>query len=824
MSETLTATHATLPPLTTKEVAELIDQLKNPETYETNNGSAPLECDLVMKGGVTSGIVYPLAICELARQYVFRRIGGTSAGAISAAATAAAELGRCRSGGNGAGFAELADLPFVLGKVEGTASATRLETLFQPQPTTQRLFQALLTFTDHDSSIWRKAVTMMALWPSVVLPFMVSVLASLAMMVSGVVFGIQALPVLGPIFWFLLATFAVFIAMYRIRQSDPPWTVIGLAAIPLLFGALAYLTWTMHLPESTLLTVFAVAGFLLLLVLVFWALYLKPGVLAEVQRYTDNDYGLCHGNTNRSFKSKGVSKELTGLTDWLEQYLDTLAGKKPGDPPLTFGELWDATLSTLRPAEIKLEQTIRTALETRVLQDRQAPNVVLVEDEKKTIDLRVISTCLTHGRPYTFPNDREDIYFKPSELEHFFSGRVVRHMVAHTRTDSKTVRLIIKQSQENATKENVAYPLEQHDLFALPAARDLPVIFAVRMSLSFPVLFSMVPLWAKDYRSKRNLKPGRITNLEKIWFTDGGISSNFPVHLFDDPLPARPAFALNLRSPGATEKVHDFRKQTFDQGTLSSPSNNDFLNQRDQVVLLKRGFTDFIEAEAASDGEPINLQNGQARNVSDTQVHAADWWWRIGAELDRSNDKQRNALAHATDAFTQIFESARNWQDNTMMRLPGFYDRVVHVLLEGWEGGLNLKMPMPLIAGVAIRGWWAGYTLRTSFDLEQHQVVRGGITAIMYANWLKQLDQKWTTEKLSDTYKKLFAQPYTVERRPHRAGEPSRIEQHPDAMSGLHNVFEELVTQKDKWGNAVGQFQKFSDFANPPDLKTRARY
>ena len=29
-------------------------------------------------------------------------------------------------------------------------------------------------------------------------------------------------------------------------------------------------------------------------------------------------------------------------------------------------------------------------------------------------------------------------------------------------------------------------------------------------------------------------------------FSDGGISSNFPVQIFDSPLPARPTFAINL--------------------------------------------------------------------------------------------------------------------------------------------------------------------------------------------------------------------------------------------------------------------------------------
>ena len=48
------------------------------------------ECDLVMKGGITSGVVYAGAIAELAREFRFRSLGGTSAGAIGAAVAAAA--------------------------------------------------------------------------------------------------------------------------------------------------------------------------------------------------------------------------------------------------------------------------------------------------------------------------------------------------------------------------------------------------------------------------------------------------------------------------------------------------------------------------------------------------------------------------------------------------------------------------------------------------------------------------------------------------------------------------------------------------------------
>src|SRR5438309_5441037 len=65
-------------------------------------------CDLVMKGGVASGVVYPPAVVALAAHYTFRNIGGTSVGAIAAAAAAAAECGQRH--GRGDPFARLARL------------------------------------------------------------------------------------------------------------------------------------------------------------------------------------------------------------------------------------------------------------------------------------------------------------------------------------------------------------------------------------------------------------------------------------------------------------------------------------------------------------------------------------------------------------------------------------------------------------------------------------------------------------------------------------------------------------------------------------------
>jgi Patatin-like phospholipase len=87
------------------------------------------ECDIIMTGGITSGVVYPKAILELSKHYKFRSIGGTSAGAIAAVITAGAEYNR-----GGGGFETVAELPAEI--------RTKLGTLFQPSPTVEALFNA----------------------------------------------------------------------------------------------------------------------------------------------------------------------------------------------------------------------------------------------------------------------------------------------------------------------------------------------------------------------------------------------------------------------------------------------------------------------------------------------------------------------------------------------------------------------------------------------------------------------------------------------------------------------------------------------------------
>ncbi len=80
---------------------------------------------------------------RLARDYRFKCVGGTSAGAIAAAACVAAEFGR-QSGAKPDAFERLAELPRLLGDPVPDGSGSKLLHLFQPTPALRDHFAVLL--------------------------------------------------------------------------------------------------------------------------------------------------------------------------------------------------------------------------------------------------------------------------------------------------------------------------------------------------------------------------------------------------------------------------------------------------------------------------------------------------------------------------------------------------------------------------------------------------------------------------------------------------------------------------------------------------------
>jgi hypothetical protein len=101
------------------------------------DSAPPRFCDIVMKGGITSGIVYPAAVVEIAKSFSFKNVGGTSAGAIAASLTAAAERRRVAEGTT-AGFDRLATVPDWLARDD------HLFRLFTPNSATRGLFRTVV--------------------------------------------------------------------------------------------------------------------------------------------------------------------------------------------------------------------------------------------------------------------------------------------------------------------------------------------------------------------------------------------------------------------------------------------------------------------------------------------------------------------------------------------------------------------------------------------------------------------------------------------------------------------------------------------------------
>jgi len=114
------------------------------------SGEADKYGDLGMKGGITSGIVYPNAVLSLAREYRFKNIGGTSAGAIAAAVAAAAALGDRR---RHAGEAVDAQVGFPGLSAVSAQLSTRgfIYGLFQPAHGARTAYRLLVLLTGKSS-------------------------------------------------------------------------------------------------------------------------------------------------------------------------------------------------------------------------------------------------------------------------------------------------------------------------------------------------------------------------------------------------------------------------------------------------------------------------------------------------------------------------------------------------------------------------------------------------------------------------------------------------------------------------------------------------
>jgi predicted acylesterase/phospholipase RssA len=260
------------------DVSSERDPFKNP----------PCECDMVMKGGTTSGVVYPRAILRLAQKYRFRAIGGGSVGALVAALTAAAELAR----GN-RGFERLDE------KRDELSSDGFLTSRFQaPEQTRPALefFLAILSAKNETASGASRFGSFANHLGSVLIREYRNVFV--ASFVIGAAVGIVLLSLLA-------------------EGLNSPLGETELSSYMILFGFVVGL-------------VAAACGAIAKFVYIMW------------RKVPKNQFGLCRGSG-----APGTAEQPL-LTDWISQAINYIAGFEVEGTPLTFADLKSADDVTRR--------------------------------------------------------------------------------------------------------------------------------------------------------------------------------------------------------------------------------------------------------------------------------------------------------------------------------------------------------------------------------------------------------------------------------------------------------------------------------------------
>jgi Patatin-like phospholipase len=684
-----------------------------------------VSADVTMRGGTTSGVVYPLAICEIARAFRLRNIGGASAGALAAAAAAAAELGRSeadlsrseaeneaeneakdtagpdrevrRTGHVRPGFAGLSDVMYWLAELDTfdekrePGQEFRLGQLFVPTPGSRMLFR-VLTALQRRYYLRLPLLVLGALGNVaqvlnlVVLPalaaFALAALAKPSFVPAGPLAPWAQVAVCAGVL--LLTTLALFgagllggtlsavagrrrawrkLPKHRQPEKGPAswpadareWRNLAAGLVLLVGGGAGtagalVVTDGLGSPWFLIPTVLAgvLLGQLVVLAISVWGLLYRAGEKARFGLVSGAGENLTSGAAARRgrwldrFSGRPAQTVDRAVVSWLSDTLNELAGLPQGEV-LRFGHLWTGAGYRATGAPVD-------------------PHGPACDARRRRINLELITTELVHGVPYRFPLDPRlpastRLYFDPNDL--CSPGREV------------VPAAVVEAMKQNAAPVrglDVHIAAKPRELWRLPIDGALPVIFAARLSLALPAVFEAVPLYLRvDKTTVRNefgealLDENGVKDtlkypkddpedadiwVEQLWFSDGGITSNFPVHFFDAPLPLWPTFGINLGShpPGFG----------------------------DQDVWLPQ-----------------------------------DWGGR------RGDARMFDGFAGFLGA---IVSTARGWRDTANMLMPAYRGRVATVRQRPDEGGTNFFMESGTIASLALRGAFAGARLRRRFD------------------------------------------------------------------------------------------------------------
>jgi hypothetical protein len=640
-------------------------------------------CDLTMRGGTTSGVVYPLAVCELAKQYVFRSVGGASAGAIAASVTAAAELGRTAEPPKERGPLTVdpgfAGLEQVITWLTGSDKDWRLAQLFQPGKATHRLFRVAAASMQSSGSRGTNKSRLRCL--SVALLAMLGPVSLLAVVLSTLVWLVvpsmigwlppsrwESWPAWTPWLCVLLAVLAAagigaaFVhgrgtaqktveGMGRKPDATPTKPAViagGVAAVPLVGALIVFLIHTFmhrgaHFPHvqwwaTGAAVVVAWLGLSLAAAGVFSLVLSLGGSRFLAEHARDVNFGLVPGTTAEKRGPLGrfvdrlagmpTSTGVPGLSVWLADRIDDVAGvPMPQDGEarhaLTFGDLWRGTL----------------------VDNGQNWETLAADRRYRVINLELMTTNLSQGRPYRLP-----FLDAPEAVK---IGGTTWLFCADCLAEVLPARVVDQLAAAAHGEHGRCTWHQETSLQPLPAPWDIPVVMAARMSLSLPGLIAAVPLYSAEAVPQ--------------WFSDGGITSNFPIHFFDSLLPRWPTFGLNLQP---------------------------FAKADDKGVYLP---------------------------AQDTSTSTEQW-----VPID-------SAFAFVNS----ILNTFLGWRDTMQSALPGFRGRIAQVRQHPWEGGSNLFMRPETIKDLAERGRLAGADLRERFTSPDGDAGVDGQTQTDRYRWIR---------------------------------------------------------------------------------------
>jgi hypothetical protein len=129
--------------------------------------------------------------------------------------------------------------------------------------------------------------------------------------------------------------------------------------------------------------------------------------------------------------------------------------------------------------------------------------------------------------------------------------------------------------------------------------------------------------------------PGR-EHFRRLLISDGGLCSNFPIHLFDSPIPAWPTFGVSLVDEGGAYSL-----------------DPDFIARRVHV--------------------PAGHRERRADRAS-------------------TFDERRGSLDRLLGYMGAVFATVKDWNDALLAELPGVRERIAEIRLPADIGGLNILM------------------------------------------------------------------------------------------------------------------------------------